>query len=159
VSEENTPFDQPGWRLNDAACCFDWAARAEATARRRRTPSSATSTPTSRRCWARQEHPLFGFEAREHTAQVDGERRAIREKRFRYGEKEREELTAEDKRLREIGEAEPLPPGPVLLADDGARRRHLGPQRRAHAQRAAHARELRAAERSRRAAAGRPPSS
>ena len=50
-------------------------------------------------------HPLFGFEAREHTAQVDGEKRAVREKRFRYGEKEREELAADEKHLREIGEA------------------------------------------------------
>jgi hypothetical protein len=50
-------------------------------------------------------HPLFGFEAREHTAQVDGERRFLREKRFRYGEKEREELADEAQRLRELGEA------------------------------------------------------
>jgi len=39
-------------------------------------------------------HAVFGFEAREHTAQVDGERRELREKRFRYGKKEREELEA-----------------------------------------------------------------
>jgi len=50
-------------------------------------------------------HPLFGFEAREHTAQVDGEKREVREKRFRYGAKEREQLAADEKHLREIGEA------------------------------------------------------
>src|SRR5206468_7338469 len=50
-------------------------------------------------------HPLFGFEAREHTAQVDGEKRAVREKRFRYGDKEQEELAADEKHLRELGEA------------------------------------------------------
>ena len=50
-------------------------------------------------------HPLFGFEAREHTAQVDPDNREIREKRFRFGEREREELGAEEKRLREVGEA------------------------------------------------------
>src|SRR5207249_3534937 len=50
-------------------------------------------------------HPLFGFEAREHTAQVEGEKREVRERRFRYGEKEREELAADEKHLREIGEA------------------------------------------------------
>src|SRR5690242_9414152 len=49
-------------------------------------------------------HPLFGFEAREHTAQVDGEKRAVREKRFRFGLKEREELSSDEQRLREIGE-------------------------------------------------------
>jgi ATP-dependent helicase YprA (DUF1998 family) len=36
---------------------------------------------------------------------VDGEKRAFREKRFRYGAKEREELARDDKRLRELGEA------------------------------------------------------
>src|SRR5690606_38714993 len=41
---------------------------------------------------------------REHTAQVDGEKRAVREKRFRFGLKEREELGSDEKHLREIGE-------------------------------------------------------
>ena len=50
-------------------------------------------------------HPLFGFEAREHTAQVDPDNREIREKRFRFGEREREELETDEKRLREVGEA------------------------------------------------------
>jgi hypothetical protein len=106
VSEENTPFDQPGWRLNDAAVLF-----------RLGTPSEESRSATAENAFFRDlyanlaamltapVHPLFGFEAREHTAQVDGERRAVREKRFRYGEKEREELAAEEKRLREIGEA------------------------------------------------------
>jgi superfamily II DNA/RNA helicase len=105
VSEENTPFDQPGWRLNDAAVLFrlgepDLGAR------------SSTDNAFFRDLYGNlavmlgaQVHPLFGFEAREHTAQVDGERRAVREKRFRYGEKEREELTSEEARLRELGEA------------------------------------------------------
>ena len=50
-------------------------------------------------------HPLFGFEAREHTAQVDPDNREIREKRFRFGERERDELATDEKRLREVGEA------------------------------------------------------
>jgi RAD3-like DEAD/DEAH box helicase/uncharacterized protein DUF1998/helicase-like protein len=50
-------------------------------------------------------HPLFGFEAREHTAQVDAERRVVREKRFRYGNKEQAELAEGEKGLRELGEA------------------------------------------------------
>jgi hypothetical protein len=105
VSEENTPFDQPGWRLNDAAVLFRLG-EPEPGAR------SATANAFFRDLYRNlsamlnaQVQPLFGFEAREHTAQVDGERRSIREKRFRYGEKEREELTADDRRLREIGEA------------------------------------------------------
>ena len=105
VSQENTPFDQPGWRLNDAAVLF------------RLGEPNASVRPSTENAFFRdlygnlaamlsaEVHPLFGFEAREHTAQVDGERRAIREKRFRYGDKEREELESEKARLREIGEA------------------------------------------------------
>ncbi len=37
-------------------------------------------------------HPLFTFEAREHTAQVEQEKRLLREKRFRWGSAERAEL-------------------------------------------------------------------
>lgn len=106
VSEENTPFGtQAGFRLNDACILF-----------KRGIPSLAADDPTEnvffRQLYGnlaatlRQPvHPLFGFEAREHTAQVDGERRAVREKRFRFGEKEREELKLAEKHLREIGEA------------------------------------------------------
>ena len=43
-------------------------------------------------------HPLFGFEAREHTAQVDPDIREIRERRFRFGDREREELVTNEKR-------------------------------------------------------------
>lgn len=105
VSEESTPFAQPGWRLNDACVRF-----------RLGSPSTeAGNTPENAffrdlyanlaAMLAAPVHPLFGFEAREHTAQVDGERRALREKRFRYGAKEREELADDAERLREIGEA------------------------------------------------------
>ncbi len=38
-----------------------------------------------------QSHPLFEFEAQEHTAQVDAERRQLLEQRFRYTEKDRKE--------------------------------------------------------------------
>src|SRR4029450_8881296 len=41
---------------------------------------------------------------RGHTAQVEGEKREVREKRFRYGNKEQEELATDGKHLRELGE-------------------------------------------------------
>lgn len=41
---------------------------------------------------SQQDSTLFQLEAREHTAQVDGELRAVREHRFRYGEGERTAL-------------------------------------------------------------------
>ncbi len=100
VSGEPTPFGVNGWRLNDACVLFrvgrpedgenafflDYYAN---LARLLRDPA----------------HPLFGFEAREHTAQVDAEKRAMREKRFRFGKKEQDELAADEKHLREVGEA------------------------------------------------------
>jgi hypothetical protein len=105
ISEEVTPFsNQAGWRLNDACVLF-----------KKGTPIIDTKHPNDNaffrdfyanlaRLLRDPVHPLFGFEAREHTAQVDGEKRAVREKRFRYGIKEREELSADEKHLREIGE-------------------------------------------------------
>lgn len=107
VSEEVTPFgDQTGFRLNDACILF-----------KRGTPAIDPDHPNENAFFRdfyanlaatlRQPvHPLFGFEAREHTAQVDGERRAVREKRFRFGVKEREELGSDEKHLREIGETD-----------------------------------------------------
>lgn len=106
VSEEVTPFgDQTGFRLNDACILF-----------RRGTPEPDPNHPNEnaffRDLYANLAvtlrepiHPLFSFEAREHTAQVDGEKRVLREKRFRFGEKERQELGADEAYLRQIGEA------------------------------------------------------
>ena len=52
-------------------------------------------------------HELFGLEGREHTAQVDSAIREIRELRFRYGEKEREQLISPERQsiLKESGES------------------------------------------------------
>jgi hypothetical protein len=106
ASEEITPFgEQAGFRLNDACVLF-----------KKGTPEVDPTHPNEdaffRDFYAnlagtlmKPVHPLFGFEAREHTAQVDGEKRAVREKRFRFGEKERQELGTDEKHLREIGEA------------------------------------------------------
>lgn len=108
VSEEPTPFDQNGWRLVDTAVVF-----------KAREPS--TDKPSNQFFRALYEslaellgapgHPIFGFEAREHTAQVEQDRRQLREKRFRYGEKERQELielAAELQKLQEPGRFLPV---------------------------------------------------
>ncbi len=106
VSEEVTPFDNRiGWKLNDACVLF-----------RLGTPTVDPAHPNENaffrdfytnlsRMLRDPVHPLFGFEAREHTAQVDGEKREVREKRFRYGQKEQEYLAENEKHLRELGEA------------------------------------------------------
>jgi Lhr-like helicase len=46
----------------------------------------------------------FGFEAREHTAQVDKNRREAREMRFRYGPEDKKRLAENAKQLNELGE-------------------------------------------------------
>jgi len=102
VSEEVTPLGETtGFRLNDACVLFkrgEGIAGANDNAFFRAFYASLAVTLRQDR------HPLFGFEARPHTAQVDSDKRAVREKRFRFGEKEQQELIADEKHLREIGE-------------------------------------------------------
>src|SRR4051812_19993916 len=105
VSEESTPFDRPGWRLNDACVVFrlgDPSADARGSAQNAFFRDLYENLARMLRA---PMHPLFGFEAREHTAQVDPDNREIREKRFRFGPREREELATNEQRLRELGEA------------------------------------------------------
>ena len=47
---------------------------------------------------------LFGIEGREHTAQVEQERREWREWRFRWGDEDRAKLDEEKEELRQAGE-------------------------------------------------------
>lgn len=107
ISEEGTPFgEQMGFRLNDACILFLMG-----------NPVIDARYPNENRffrelysnlAYTLREpvHPLFGFEAREHTAQVDQEKRVVREKRFRYGDKEVQELAEAEKQLREMGESD-----------------------------------------------------
>ena len=105
VSEESTPFDQPGWRLNDACVRFRLGDMSEDGCGSEQNAFFRDLYENLARMLRAPTHPLFGFEAREHTAQVDRENREIREKRFRFGAREREELATDEKRLREAGEA------------------------------------------------------
>ena len=106
LSEEATPWEETtGWRLNDACVVFKKAAPGGDAA------ATAKSNEFFRALYGSLAdllklpgHPLFGFEAREHTAQVEGEKRQVREKRFRFGQKERDDLTADEMHLRELGE-------------------------------------------------------
>jgi Lhr-like helicase len=106
VTQDVTSFDdQLGWRLVDDAIVFR-RSTSEEEARLKR-PANAFF----RALYAGLAdllklpgHPLFGFEAREHTAQVEGEKREVREQRFRYGPKERELLEERRQELRELGE-------------------------------------------------------
>ena len=105
VAEESTPFDQPGWRLNDACVLFQLGGASAENGDSRRNAFFCDLYLNLARMLRATMHPLFGFEAREHTAQVDPDNREIREKRFRFGERERQELGEDWQRLREVGEA------------------------------------------------------
>jgi superfamily II DNA/RNA helicase len=101
VAEETTPFDDAlGWQLVDSCVIF-----------KARTPEDKANLffrdyyGNLAKMLGAPEHPLFTFEAREHTAQVDGERRAIRERRFRYGAEEKASLERDKPQLRELNEA------------------------------------------------------
>jgi hypothetical protein len=105
VVEVPTPFGASlGWQLKTSSIVFK---RGTGTAR-----AGAMDNAYFRDLYANlaealvnPTHGLFQLEAREHTAQVESERREFREIRFRYGPKEQAELEASEARLREIGEA------------------------------------------------------
>lgn len=105
VLEEATTFgDDKGWRLVEDCVVFHRAAPKPGEPEHRNAYFTDFYTNLARML-REPGHPLFGFEAREHTAQVDAERRQIREKRFRFGEKEESELAEEQKKLHDIGES------------------------------------------------------
>lgn len=84
---EHTPFRTPGYQLNSLAVRF-YSGEVKDRANRffaelYRSLSNMLASPG---------HPLFELEAREHTAQVDARVREVREMRFRFGEKEQEQL-------------------------------------------------------------------
>ena len=71
VSEENTPFDQTGWRLNDACVVFKLGDDPTDDSGSRRNEFFRDLYENLAGMLRAPTHPLFGFEAREHTAQVD----------------------------------------------------------------------------------------
>jgi len=104
VTRESTPFDVDGWKLTDTSIVFK---RGNPNDRKERKNDNAffrSFYQSLATMLGHRDHPLFGFEAREHTAQVDQEKRQVREKRFRYGQKEKDELADKKKELRDLGE-------------------------------------------------------
>ncbi len=104
LTEESTPFDVPGWKLVDASVVFRRAHPEDKPARKNDNTFFRDFYGSLATMLTRRDHPLFGFEAREHTAQVEQDKRQVREKRFRYGDKEQEELAGKAKELRDLGE-------------------------------------------------------
>jgi hypothetical protein len=105
VSEDVTPFDDTtGFRLNDSAVVFKLGSPTIDPRHANDKAFFRDFYRTLARLLRDPTHPLFGFEAREHTAQVEAEKRVIREKRFRFGEKEQEQLVEDAKHVRELNE-------------------------------------------------------
>lgn len=100
--DDNTPFNIPGFRLNAGRIRFrkgaGAGARPNAFFRNLYTAVADLLEQDSRF--------LFGLEAREHTAQVDGDLRALREARFRFGKPESESLKNGElsSKARQLGE-------------------------------------------------------
>lgn len=89
--DEHTLFNVPGFRLN--------AGRIRLFAGdgggKRTNDFFTTQYQAVADVLAQRDRSLFGLEAREHTAQVDAELRALREIRFRFGESEQVRLGTE----------------------------------------------------------------
>lgn len=99
--DEHTPFNAPGFRLN--------AGRVKFTAGNKQGKNFnaffADQYGAIANMLGNKGHHLFAMEAREHTAQVEGELRELREARFRFGVKERQELDGfRSEEARKLGE-------------------------------------------------------
>ena len=104
VAEETTALDTVGWKLVDTAVVFKRAKPVPRKDRRHDNDFFRDLYSSLAEILTKRGHTLFAFEAREHTAQVEQEKRQVREKRFRYGDKERAELADRAKEIRESGE-------------------------------------------------------
>jgi hypothetical protein len=102
LAQTSSPFGEAGYRLNDSCVVFR---RADPAPEANHNPYFRDLYLNLAEALRAPDHPLFGFEAREHTAQVDSERRAIREMRFRYGVKEQEDLATGAPRLLQLTES------------------------------------------------------
>lgn len=98
LSKEVTSFDKKeGWRLNEGKILFKKAEPIRVSSRKGKTNKFFQAYYENLAdMLGGTEHPLFRFEAREHTAQVEKIRRQIREKRFRYGASEQDDLKKPD---------------------------------------------------------------
>ncbi|HET6378716.1 MAG TPA: DEAD/DEAH box helicase [Methylocella sp.] len=102
VRQVATPFDVTGWRLAaNAVRLIASDGRADV---KRTNPYFTALYSNFADALAQGGEGLFGLESREHTAQVDPERRKWREWRFRWGEEDREKLKQNREQLRLAGE-------------------------------------------------------
>src|SRR5690606_36610456 len=91
--DEHTLFNVPGYRLNAGRVCF----LVGGGGGKRANDFFQAQYATVADVLAQQDRALFALEAREHTAQVSAELRALREIRFRFGPAEQAKLAGEKK--------------------------------------------------------------
>lgn len=89
--DEHTLFNVPGFRLNAGRVEFHPGSGDGS----RRNPFFVNQCHAIANLLRQGDGFVFGLEGREHTAQVDSDLRALREARFRYGEAEKQKLSAE----------------------------------------------------------------
>lgn len=103
VSQVPTPFgDVMGWQLKNA--CIEFHAGDGTSSRGGMDNAYFRSLYDNLARSLGAEFHHFSFEAREHTAQVDKDRREAREMRFRYGTEDKQRLAAMTNELRQLGE-------------------------------------------------------
>jgi Lhr-like helicase len=102
VRQVQTSFDVDGWRL--AANAVRLVVADGRPDGRAANPYFAELYRTLADALASGGEGLFGLESREHTAQVDQNRREWREWRFRWGDEDREQLAKNKEQLRLVGE-------------------------------------------------------
>lgn len=104
-----TPFGGAmGWQLKNA--CIEFHVGTGAAARGGMDNAFYRSLYENLAQAIAADYHYFSFEAREHTAQVDKDRRQIREMRFRYGAEDQQRLAANGPQLAELGERHRLLP-------------------------------------------------
>ena len=96
-----SPFAGPGWRLLPQAIRFT---RSEVSPAKGDNPFFRALYTTISEVLMEGRDALFGFEGREHTAQVEGDLRELRESRFRYGPDDQKTLLEKAERLKELRE-------------------------------------------------------
>lgn len=100
VQRVTTDFDIPGWRLSGAAVRL----RPGAGGEQRNTYFANLYMHLAEALDASDAPFIFGLEGREHTAQVEQERREWREARFRWEPGDKEYIQTKKDEMRQVGE-------------------------------------------------------
>ena len=102
VIKEGGPFGGMGWKLAGSTIQFtldETLSKAELT-----NEYFVNVYNTISEMLDRDGQTLFGFEGREHTAQVEGDLRELREMRFRYSDDDKKSLIQEEEKLKNFKE-------------------------------------------------------